>query len=611
MKKKLLTSAAIASFLTAAGVVIPQTDIFAVDTPNTPHPSTLPSDKPSTIPNEQPSENTNSTENNGLVKEWNKIYDKKKVDSFADYWIESITRDKNYLTIKTKDHNSVDYVHYVDAEKIPTQWDAPGAHMLNATKIADDLYRVDTNELVKGENENKKFILNAISLVPDYSDDKNNYVVQNSYILKKFKDSNGNIMESFAYAAVEELDFKDLHKYADITRVVGPKATVENKQKSPEVGDKDYVVYTDKSQVELNGTIKTTIKYKPGVKKYSDVLIEKYVGKTSDGKLGFENIYGYISKDFVISFANDKDDKDDKELNLPGWYSMDSEGNDVFYTWLKGVAPGHYHITKLFGLDLTKGNLDNSEFTIGENEKFVYRTESDSTKPKDSNPIIEPTPTPQPEKPSETPKPGKEETLKPGETPKPGKEETLKPGETPKPGKEEILKPSETPKAGKEETLKPSETPKPGKEETLKPSETPKPGKEETLKPSETPKPGKEETLKPSETPKPGKEETLKPSETPKPGKEETLKLSETPQPAKPEGDKNTGSNWNPFAQGEKAKEGSTEVKSEAGEVAAKPVSNRKEGKALPNTGLQTTSYGFLATIVGLFGVVALRRKNR
>ena len=611
MKKKLLTSAAIASFLTAAGIVIPQTDIFAVDTPNTPHPSTLPSDKPSTIPNEQPSENTNSTENNGLVKEWHKIYDKKKVDSFADYWIESITRDKNYLTIKTKDHNSVNYVHYVDAEKIPTQWDAPGAHMLNATKIADDLYRVDTNELVKGENENKKFILNAISLVPDYSDDKNNYVVQNSYILKKFKDSNGNIMESFAYAAEEELDFKDLHKYADITRVVGPKATVENKQKSPEVGDKDYVVYTDKSQVELNGTIKTTIKYKPGVKKYSDVLIEKYVGKTSDGKLGFENIYGYISKDFVISFANDKDDKDDKELNLPGWYSMDSEGNDVFYTWLKGVAPGHYHITKLFGLDLTKGNLDNSEFTIGENEKFVYRTESDSTKPKDSNPIIEPTPTPQPEKPSETPKPGKEETLKPGETPKPGKEETLKPGETPKPGKEEILKPSETPKAGKEETLKPSETPKPGKEETLKPSETPKPGKEETLKPSETPKPGKEETLKPSETPKPGKEETLKPSETPKPGKEETLKLSETPQPAKPEGDKNTGSNWNPFAQGEKAKEGSTEVKSEAGEVAAKPVSNRKEGKALPNTGLQTTSYGFLAAIVGLFGAVALRRKSR
>ncbi len=49
MKKKLLTSAAIASFLTAAGVVIPQTDIFAADTPNTP-PSTAPSVQPSTEP---------------------------------------------------------------------------------------------------------------------------------------------------------------------------------------------------------------------------------------------------------------------------------------------------------------------------------------------------------------------------------------------------------------------------------------------------------------------------------------------------------------------------------------------------------------------------------
>ena len=435
MKKKLLTSAAIASFLTAAGVVIPQTDIFATDTPSTPHPSTLPSTQPSdtphpstlentphpsTVPNEHPSTNTNSTEVTG-VEEWSKIYDKKKVDSLADYWIESITRDKNYLTIKTKDNNSVEYVHYVDSEKIPTQSDAPGAHMLNANKIADNLYRVDTSELVKGENKNKKFILNEIGLVSRNSNEKNNYIIQ------KYQDKNGNFKEAPAYSILMTLDFKDLHKYSDITRVVGPKATVENKQKLPEVGDKDYVVYTDKSQVELNGTIKTTIKYKPGVKKYSDVLIEKYVGKTSDGKLGFENKYGYISKDFVITFANNKDDKDDKELNLPGWYSMDSEGNDVFYTWLKGMAPGHYHITKLFGLDLTKGNLDNSEFTIGENEKFVYRTESDSTKPKDGKPILEPTPIPQPEKPSETPKPGKEET------PKLGKEEIIKPSETPKP----------------------------------------------------------------------------------------------------------------------------------------------------------------------------------
>ena len=119
---------------------------------------------------------------------------------------------------------------------------------------------------------------------------------------------------------------------------------------------------------------------------------------------------------------------------------------------------------------------------------------------------------------------------------------------------------------------------------TTKPGETPKPTSE--------PQPGKDETSKPTPEPQPGKDKK------PKPGKEET------PKPGK-------DNNWNPFAQGQKAKEGSTEVKSEAGEVETKPVSNRKEGKVLPNTGLQTTSYGFLAAIVGLFGAVALRRKNR
>ena len=148
-------------------------------------------------------------------------------------------------------------------------------------------------------------------------------------------------------------------------------------------------------------------------------------------------------------------------------------------------------------------------------------------------------------------------------------------------------------------TTKPDETPKPTPEpQPEKPSETPKPTPEPQPKKDETPKPGKEETLKPSETPKPGKEEALKPSETSKLSKEEMSKSEKD-------------NNWNPFAQGQKAKEGSTEVKSEAGEAAVKSVNNRKEGKVLPNTGLQTTSYGFLAAIVGLFGAVALRRKNR
>lgn len=82
------------------------------------------------------------------------------------------------------------------------------------------------------------------------------------------------------------------------------------------------------------------------------------------------------------------------------------------------------------------------------------------------------------------------------------------------------------------------------------------------------------------------------------------------PQPTKPEADKNIDSNWNPFTQGAKSGEGTTEVKSEGG-ATAEPVSNKKEGKVLPNTGLQTASYGFLAAIVGLVGAVALRRKNR
>ena len=135
-----------------------------------------------------------------------------------------------------------------------------------------------------------------------------------------------------------------------------------------------------------------------------------------------------------------------------------------------------------------------------------------------------------------------------------------------------------------DETSKPTPEPQPGKDETPKPTPEPQPGKDETPKPTPEPQPGKDEKRKP------GKEETPKPSETSKPGKD---------------------NNWKPFAQGQKVKEGSTEVKSEGGEVTAKSVSNRKEGKALPNTGLQTTSYGFLAAIVGLFGAVALRRKNK
>ena len=633
MKKKLLTSAAIASFLTAAGIVIPQADIFAADTPNTPHPSTLentphpstvpnehPSTHPSIGPNEQPSANTNSTENIG-VKEWSKLYDKKKVDSFADYWIESITRDKNYLTIKTKDNAEVYHAAYMDEENIKEQAD----NYLIPEKVASNIYRFNTDELVRGKGENKKFSLSGIDLGDSTYDG-------NGYIFHKFRDINGNITESPAYAPVVKLNAKDLYKYADKTRVVGSKATVESEPKLPEVGDKDYVVYTDKSQVELNGTIKTTVKYKPGVKKYSDILNEKYVGKTADGRMGFENIFSTTAH-FTIT-----EDKDEQDGSSPGWYLMDKNGNDVFYFSLKGANPGHYNITRLFGLDITKGNFDNADFTITAGGKSVYRTDKVEEKPKAEQPKVDEPKIIKPVEPTfpkvELPKAPKTKVIS---QPVGDREITVRFDSTKIPATyfsaEEVKDKDELAELTKElKAINPkyklanvydlkltdslgNTVDSVGTKRTVTLTNTK--GKSvvyyvyrdqnnklqlEKL-PTYDGGNGNIVTFEAEHFSKYALVEEQTDGKQPEGPR--------APQPAKLEGDKNTGSNWNPFAQGQKAKEGSTEVKSEAGEVATKPVSNRKEGKALPNTGLQTTSYGFLAAIVGLFGAVALRRKNR
>ena len=655
MKKKLLTSAAIASFLTAAGVVIPQTDIFAADTPNTPHPSTLentphpstlpsaqpsnaphpstlpsaqPSNTPhpSTVSDEQPSANTNSTENMG-VKEWSKLYDKKKVDSFADYWIESITRDKNYLTIKTKGNAEVYQATYMDEDNIKEQAD----NYLVPEKVASNIYRFNTDQLVRGEGENKKFSLSGIDL-GDYPYGKNNF------IFHKFRDINGNVTESGAYAPVIKLGFKDLYKYADVTRVVGAKAIVENNSKLPDVGEKDYVVYTDKSQVELNGTIKTTVKYKPGVKKYSDVLNEKYVGKDKNGLLSFENIFGTTKTEFTI---NGDTDQDDKEVNLVGWNTMDKDGNDVFYLALRGLNPGHYNITKLFGLDITKGNFDNADFTVVQG-KSVYRADK-VEQPKAEQPR------------TEQPKVEEPKIIKPVEP-------TFPKVELPEAPKNKIL---EQQVGNRRISVHFDSTKIPATyfsaEEVKDKDELAELTKElKAINPkykldsvydlkltdslgNTIDSVGSKRTV--TLTNAKGKSVVyyvyrdennklqLEKLPTYNDGNGSIVKFDakhfskyalveeqtdgkqpegpRAPQPAKPEGDKNTDSNWNPFAQGQKAKEGSTEAKSEGGEATEKPVSNRKEGKTLPNTGLQTTSYGFLAAIVGLFGAVALRRKNR
>ena len=40
-------------------------------------------------------------------------------------------------------------------------------------------------------------------------------------------------------------------------------------------------------------------------------------------------------------------------------------------------------------------------------------------------------------------------------------------------------------------------------------------------------------------------------------------------------------------------------------------VDNKKSGEILANTGLHTSSYALLASIVGLVGAIALRREKR
>ena len=606
MKKKLLTSVAIASFLTAAGVVIPQTDIFAADTPNTPHPSTVPSVQPSTEP--KPS----AVGGGGKLLE---VKDKKKVDSFADYWIEDINLDKNnILTIKTKDNAQVSTVHYIDEENLPEQSDFPGAHLLEPTQINGNVYRFDANKMVSGENANKKFILNEIMLFgPKGKEYSSNYVV------RKWYDTNGKPEAAEGYRGGIYLDYKDLHKYNNKTRVVGFKATVESEPKLPEVGDKDYVVYTDKSQVELNGTIKTIVKYKPGVKKYSDVLFNKYIGKTDDGELAFENNFGKLKAPFGF---DDGKNQDGKGVDLVSWHSMDKDGNDVFYLALKGVPVGHYHITQLFGLDLAKGNFDNADFSVVQG-KSVYRADK-AEQPKVEEPkIIKPV---EPTFPKvELPEAPKTKVL---EHEVGDRKVSVHFDGTKIPAvdfyAEEVKDKDELSELTKElKAINPkyklvnvydlklidslgNTVDSVGSKRTV--TLTNAKGKSVVyyvyrdennklqLEKLPTYNDGNGSIVKFDA--KHFSKYALVEEQTD--GKQP--EGPRAPQPEKPEGDKNTDSNWNPFAQGAKSSEGTTEVKS---------VSNRKEGKALPNTGLQTTSYGFLATIVGLFGAVALRRKNR
>ena len=645
MKKKLLTSAAIASFLTAAGIVIPQADIFAADTPstleNTPHPSTVPNEHPSTHPSELEKKEKIVTASNPLAL--NKVYEggwgrhninKKKVDSFAEYVLKDISLDNNKnLNIQTSSDDlsvgSVEYINEANGSK----------YELNVKKgTVKNSYLADTSKLTGGN-----YLLNNISLSNSFKN--NDFTDENIYT--DSKEENGVITGD---GPGIDLSRKDLYKYDNKTKIKNLSET-----KLPELGDKDYLVYSDKTQVGGNDVLKVTVKYKKGLERFADKRLKEYY---SPNKPGTEAeritgkavlVYHYKELPGMITISQKKDGE---MIGGSGSFdvdmTLDSEGNDVFYIKnFKNTDPGHYYLRQFHDLDLTKGDLSNFEFDLNPAGKSVYRTDK-VEQPKVEQPKAE-----QPK--AEKPKVEEPKIIKPVEP-------TFPKVELPEKPKTKILEQkvgdrkvsvhfdgTKIPATNfyAEEVKDKDELAELTKElKAINPkyklvnvydlklidslgNTVDSVGSKRTVTLTNTK--GKSvvyyvyrdqnnklqlEKL-PTYDGGNGNIVTFEAEHFSKyalveeqtDGKEP--EGPRAPQPAKPEGDKNTGSNWNPFAQGQKAKEGSTEVKSEAGEVATKPVSNRKEGKALPNTGLQTTSYGFLAAIVGLFGAVALRRKNR
>ena len=640
MKKKLLKSAAIASFLTAAGVVIPQTDIFAADTPNTPHPSTLPGAQPSDAPS--PSELTDTEKKTGFTVvsnplDLNKAYEggwgheninKKKVDSFTNYALKDISLDKNKnLNIQTISTDlsvhSVEYINEANGSK----------YELNVKKGTEkNSYLADTSKLTGGN-----YLLNNINLSNSFENkDLNAEIIYTD-------DEN---QRGWSGDAPDiNLSRKDLYKYDNKTKIKNLSET-----KLPELGDKDYLVYSDKSQLGGNDVLKVTVKYKKGLERFADKALLEYYSPNKPGSEA-ESITGKAMLVYHHKALPGKitlsQIKDGEMIGGSGSFdvdmTLDSEGNDVFYLKnFKNTDPGHYYLRQLHDLDLTKGDLSNFEFDLNPAGKSVYRTD------KAEQPKVE-------EPKAEKPKVEEPKVIKPVEP-------TFPKVELPEAPKTKVIS---NPVGDRKITVRFDSTKIPAinfyAEEVKDKDELSELTKElKAINPkyklvnvydlklidslgNTVDSVGSKRTVTLTNTK--GKSvvyyvyrdqnnklqlEKL-PTYDGGNGNIVTFEAEHfskyalveeqtdgkqpegprTPQPAKPEGDKNIGSNWNPFAQGQKAKEGSTEVKSEGGEATAKSVSNRKEGKALPNTGLQTTSYGFLAAIVGLFGAVALRRKNR
>ena len=608
--------------------------------PNTPHPSTVPNEHPSTHPSELEKKEKIVTASNPL--DLNKVYEgglghhnanKKKVDSFAEYVLKDISLDKNKnLNIQTSSDdlsvNSVEYINEANGSK----------YELNVKKgTVKNSYLADTSKLTGGN-----YLLNNIYLT-------NSFENKEFYAEDIYTDSKGENGVAGDPPGIN-LSRKDLYKYDNKTKIKNL-----NETKLPELGDKDYLVYSDKSQVGGNDVLKVTVKYKPGLERFADKALLQYYSPNKPGSeaesITGKAVFVYHHKQLpgMITISQKKDgDLDEKAGSFDVDSTIDSEGNDVLYFKnFKNTNPGHYYLRQLHDLDLTKGDLSNFEFDLNPSGKSVYRADK-AEQPKAEQPKVE-----QPK--VEAPKVEEPKVIKPVEP-------TFPKVELPEAPKTKVIS---QPVGDRKITVRFDSTKIPAidfyAEEVKDKDELAELTKElKAINPkyklvnvydlklidslgNTVDSVGSKRTVTLTNTK--GKSvvyyvyrdqnnklqlEKL-PTYDSGNGNIVTFEAEHfskyalveeqtdgkqpegprAPQPAKPEGDKNTGSNWNPFAQGQKAKEGSTEVKSEGGEAAVKPVSNRKEGKALPNTGLQTTSYGFLAAIVGLFGAVALRRKNR
>ena len=267
MKKKLLTSAAIASFLTATGIVIPQTDIFAADTP---HPSTVPNEHPSTHLSETEKKEKIVTVSNPL--NLNKVYEggmghyninKKKVDSFADYTLKDISLDKNKnLNIQTSSDDlsvgSVEYINEANGSK----------YELNVKKgTVKNSYLADTSKLTGGN-----YLLNNINLSNSFENKD-----LNAEIIYTDEENQRGWSEDTSDI---NLSRKDLYKYENKTEIKNLSET-----KLPELGDKDYLIYSDKSQLGGNDVLKVTVAlYDDPIDRYvRDEFMSKFYKENKTG----------------------------------------------------------------------------------------------------------------------------------------------------------------------------------------------------------------------------------------------------------------------------------------------------------------------------------------